>query len=115
MRRVIEFLDFLFAEPQEKENEPIAAPRKNSFDRANLESFALRVVTSIIGGSFLIGPMWLIVLHKTLYTALVSTSVCVLAFGIIIAWVLDNALIVLSVTAASAAVLVVFVGTNATT
>jgi hypothetical protein len=110
-----EELDFCLDEPLEKENEPIAALRKASFDRANLENFALRVVMAIVGGAFLIGPMWPMVLHNTRYTALISTSVCVLVFGVIMAWVLDHALNVLSVTAAYAAVLVVFVGTNTIT
>ena len=108
-------LDFRLDEPLETENEPIAAPRKTSFDKASLENFALCVVTAIIGGAFLIGPMWLMVLHNTPYTALISTSVCVLVFGVITAWVLGDTLSVLSSTAAYAAVLVVFVGTNTIT
>jgi NADH:ubiquinone oxidoreductase subunit 5 (subunit L)/multisubunit Na+/H+ antiporter MnhA subunit len=40
---------------------------------------------AFLAGFFLIGPMWLIVLHNTRYTALVSTTVLVVVFGILMA------------------------------
>jgi hypothetical protein len=64
-----------------------------------------------IGGAFLIGPMLVMVLHKSLLTTLL-TSVCVIVFGVILAFALDDPFDVLSGTAAYAAVLVVFVGTS---
>jgi hypothetical protein len=52
------------------------------------------------------------VMHKTHYTALASTTVFVSVFGLMMALVLDKLMDVLSSTAAYAAVLVVFVGLN---
>ena len=52
------------------------------------------------------------VLHRSLATALFTTSVCVLAFGVLVARALEKRFDVLSATAAYAAVLVVFVGTT---
>lgn len=72
--------------------------------------FAYRVVVAATGGAFLIGPMWLMVLHNTLYTVLVSTTVCVVAFGLMMAYILEKYMDILSSTAAYAAVLMVFVG-----
>lgn len=71
-----------------------------------------RLGMAVLGGAFLIGPMWIMVLHNTLYTCLVSTTVFVAVFGIMMAYKLDDGKDVLSSTAAYAAVLVVFVGVN---
>lgn len=71
-----------------------------------------RLGIALFGGAFLIGPMWLMVLHNTLYTCLISTTVFVTVFGVIMAFTLDNDQDVLASTAAYAAVLVVFVGLN---
>ncbi|CZR51373.1 uncharacterized protein PAC_01248 [Phialocephala subalpina] len=65
-----------------------------------------------VGWSFLIGPMLLMVLRKSLLTTLLTTSLCVLAFGMYMTWVLDEPFDVLSGTAAYAAVFVVFIGTS---
>jgi hypothetical protein len=65
-----------------------------------------------IGGAFLIGPMLLMVLHKTLLTTLLTSSICVFAFGLLMAMFLEKPFDVLSATAAYAAVLVVFIGTS---
>jgi VIT1/CCC1 family predicted Fe2+/Mn2+ transporter len=69
-----------------------------------------RITVSAIGAGFLIGPMWLMMLKTGLYVALISTSIFVAVFGIMMACVLDEHINVLSSTAAYAAVLVVFVG-----
>lgn len=81
-----------------------------------------RLGMAILGGAFLIGPMWLMVLKNQLYTTLITTTAFVLGFGIVISIVptfVDGARLgmetVMSVTAAYAAVLVVFVGTTAPT
>ena len=81
-------------------------------EKAWFQHFVIRLGMAAIGGSFLIGPMWLMVLHNTRYTALISTTVYVLIFGVIMALVQKSLMDVLSITAAYAAVLVVFVGTN---
>jgi hypothetical protein len=90
--------------------EPIGGTRDENYQRAWMKGFRHRVGAAVIGGIFLLGPMWLMVLHKTRYTALVSTTVFVSVFGLLMALVLDKLMDVLSSTAAYAAVLVVFVG-----
>lgn len=69
-----------------------------------------RIMVSLVGAGFLIGPMWLMMLKTGTYVALLSTSAFVVVFGIMMAAVLDEHIQVLSSTAAYAAVLVVFVG-----
>jgi hypothetical protein len=91
-------------------SEPIGGTKDENFQRAWIKGFQQRVCAAVVGGIFLIGPMWLMVLHKTLYTALISTTVFVSVFGLIMALFLDKLMDVLSSTAAYAAVLVVFVG-----
>lgn len=101
-----------FAPPLEKEAQPIGGTRLARTEQQKREDFISRVTFSLVGGVFLVAPMWLMVLHNTKYTALVSTTVFVIAAGIMAAWKLDQPIAVLSTTAAYAAVLVVFVGTN---
>lgn len=69
---------------------------------------------AFVGGAFLIGPMLLMVLHQGKVTSLVNTSVCVFAFGLVMAAFLEKPFDVLSATAAYATVLVVFVGMSTT-
>lgn len=101
-----------FAPPLEKESQPIGGTRLARTEKQKTEDFISRVVFSLVGGVFLVAPMWLMVLHNTKYTALISTSVFVIAAGVVAAWKLEQPIAVLSTTAAYAAVLVVFVGTN---
>ena len=91
---------------------PIGGTRHVNKLRSENKLFWTRVGTAAIGGAFLIGPMWLMVLHRSRYTALVSTTVCVTLFGLTMACWLDDEMDVLSSTAAYAAVLVVFVGVS---
>lgn len=69
---------------------------------------------AIIGGSFLIAPMLIMVLHPGTVTSLITTSVSVFTFGLAMSLspFLDRPFDVLSATAAYAAVLVVFIGTG---
>jgi VIT1/CCC1 family predicted Fe2+/Mn2+ transporter len=69
---------------------------------------------ALFGGLALIAPMLIMRLHSTLITQLVTTSVFVLAVGIVLAWYMRDAdkKDILASTAAYAAVLVVFVGTG---
>ncbi|KAF2020408.1 hypothetical protein BU24DRAFT_487039 [Aaosphaeria arxii CBS 175.79] len=102
-----------FAKPVETGPEPIGGTRAERGQKQRTEEFFTRLAFSVIGGIFLVAPMWLMVLHNTRYTALVTTSVAVLLWGMASAWKLEGGpLAVLSTTAAYAAVLVVFVGTN---
>lgn len=89
---------------------PILGTRDGNLRQTWIRGFQQRLGIAAVGGIFLIAPMWLIVLHRTLYTALVSTTVCVTIFGLLMALFLDGLKDVLSSTAAYSAVLVVFVG-----
>lgn len=104
-----------WAEPEDKTSEPICGTRTVRYKKNSRKRILLHLGTAAIGGGFLIGPMWLMVLHNTPYTALALTSACVLVFGIVVALVAEDEKTVLSVTAAYVAVLVVFVGTNTAT
>jgi len=79
------------------------------------DAFALflkRLRMAAIEGAFLLGPMLMMVLHRSVLTSLLTTSLCVIAFGLTLAIYLEKPFEVLSGTAAYAAVLVVFVGTS---
>lgn len=99
------------SEPWEPDYEsaPIPGTRRN----ATNQSFWNRVKMATIGGIFLLGPMWLMVLAKTWrYTGLVTTTACVFLFGLYMSFAVEKPMDVLTSTAAYAAVLVVFVGVN---
>jgi len=91
---------------------PIGGIRQANAQRSELKSLRKKLTMAAVGGAFLVGPMWLMVLHRSRYTALVSTTVLVICFGITMACSLKSEMDVLSSTAAYAAVLVVFVGLN---
>jgi hypothetical protein len=81
-----------------------------------------RLGVAVLGGVFLVGPMWLMVLQNELYTTLISTTAFVFGFELVLSLVptfVDGAKVgldtVMSATAAYAAVLVVFVGTTTPT
>ncbi|KAI1059220.1 hypothetical protein LB507_003883 [Fusarium sp. FIESC RH6] len=84
--------------------------RRENYRRNWFTGFYQRLGAATVAGIFLIVPMWLMVLHKTLWTALVSTTVFVVVFGVLATWFLTSFMEVMSSTAAYAAVLVVFVG-----
>lgn len=109
---LIEINHDTFAPPVEKEPLPIGGTRMATTQAQKNKDFITRLVFSFVGGIFLVGPMWLMVLHNTHYTALISTSVFVFVCGVLTAINLGDPISVLSTTAAYAAVLVVFVGTN---
>ena len=88
----------------------------------NFRQTLQRLGMAMLGGLFLIGPMWLMVLRNQLYTTLITTTAFVFGFGLVISIVptfMDGARVgletVMSATAAYAAVLVVFVGTTVPT
>ncbi|KAM5347329.1 hypothetical protein ACJ41O_010334 [Fusarium nematophilum] len=84
--------------------------RRDNYRRAWTKGFHQRLGVAAVGGVFLIAPMWLMVLHNTLYTGLASTTAFVVVFGLMAAVFLTSLVEVMSSTAAYAAVLVVFVG-----
>lgn len=74
---------------------------------------------AFVGGVFLIGPMWLMVLQNHVDSTLITTTVFVFEFRLVILIIASFVYgarvgmdIVMSATAAYAAVLVVFVGTT---
>lgn len=91
---------------------PIGGTRRANIRATRASNLRLKLGMAMLGGLLLVGPMWLMVLHNTKYTALVSTSVFVFIFGLLAAWFFEKPLEVVAGTAAYAAVLVVFVGTN---
>lgn len=96
--------------PWEEDGTPIGDTRNSTTKAVSFKGFLDRLFLAIVGGVLLLGPMWLMVLHKTLYMGLITTTVCVSVFGVVVVVRLKNPMDVLSVTAAYAAVLVVFVG-----
>jgi hypothetical protein len=96
--------------PWEEEKTPIGGTRNENVKKSWILGFRQRIVMAALGGVLLIAPMWLMVLHNTLYTALVSTTVLVFVFGPMVSALVERLMDVLSGTAAYAAVLVVFVG-----
>jgi hypothetical protein len=86
--------------------------RKDNYLRNWNKGFYQRLGVAAVGGIFLMVPMWLMVLHNTLWTGLVSTTLFVAVFGLMAAAFLESSMDVMSSTAAYAAVLVVFVGLN---
>ena len=69
---------------------------------------------ALFGGIVVVGPMLIMVLRRDQTTSLVTTSVFVVAVGLVLAWFMREAerKDILTATAAYAAVLVVFVGAN---
>jgi hypothetical protein len=90
--------------------------QQNNFRQENLKNFVKRLQMAIFGGLTLIIPMLIMRLHPTLLTQLLTASVSILIFGVLLAWFLQSAdsRDIASATAAYAAVLVVFVGTSST-
>jgi len=102
----------LSTKKSDKKVESIGGSAKDQIRRSQVKEFLYRLGLAVLGGAFLVGPMWWMVLHRTLYTTLISTTALVATFGIIMAYFLEDGNAVLSSTAAYAAVLVVFVGLN---
>lgn len=91
----------------------VCVSRNEGEREVRLKQFRRRLLSAALGGAFLIGPMWLtVLLDSWRYTALVVTSVFVSLFGLVMAALLDESKDIMANTAAYAAVLVVFVGTN---
>lgn len=99
--------------PWEDDNQPIGGTRAANVAQSALAGLKNRLATAALGGAFLVGPMWLMVKRADLNTSLVSTTLFVVVFGLLMAAYLDKSKDVMSATAAYAAVLVVFVGLGA--
>lgn len=92
------------------QNIPIGGTRNVKTRLKKLQNLRIRIILAAVGAFLMLGPMWLMVLHQTVYTGLITTTMCVSAFGLVASWMLAEPKDVLSATAAYAAVLVVFVG-----
>jgi len=90
----------------------ILGSRKNEGRKLHQDMLIQRMAMAVIGGSFVVGPMLLMVLVDNKTATLATTCLSVLAFGMLIGVYLDRPFDVLSGTAAYAAVLVVFVGAS---
>jgi hypothetical protein len=91
---------------------PIGGTRTENRKNILWKAFRDNIVFAGLGGVFLVAPMWLMVLHNTLYTVLISTTVFIFVFGFLMALFPIKPMEVMASTAAYAAVLVVFVGLN---
>lgn len=100
--------------PLEQESTAIGGTRKEMTRKQWTEGFLRRIVSSVIGGAFLVVPMWLMISLNSQRASLITTTVFVFMSGIVASYSLENPLAVVSTTAAYAAVLVVFVGTSST-
>lgn len=98
----------IFDEMVRPKVESVAFPR-DKFRRMRAQK---RAGVAILSGLWLLVPMWIMVLHKTLWTGLATSTVFVFAFGLCIIFYLDDEKDVVASTAAYAAVLVVFVSLN---
>lgn len=78
------------------------------------EGLLNRIRMALFGGVVVVVPMLIMSLHRTLLTTLLTTSLFVLALGLVLAWSMDSAAPsdILTATAAYAAILVVFLGTT---
>jgi hypothetical protein len=90
--------------------------KKGRVEREARRTYASRLSMALFGGLALIIPMLIMALRRSLKTALITSSVATVFFGVIIAVVARDATgkDVLAPTAAYAAVLVVFVGVSMT-
>lgn len=93
--------------------EPLLKQRHRINRDRKFESFLERLLMAIFGGTTLVGPMLLMVLHDDRTTALVTTCVAVLLFAVFVAlFSTGSPIAIVSAVAAYSAVMVVFVGTN---
>lgn len=89
---------------------PIGGTRSENRAKSRAMQIQTNGAMAVLGGAFLVCPMWLMVLRESLYLCLITTTVCVVLFGAVMTVMLGEPKDVFSSTAAYAAVLVVFVG-----
>lgn len=84
--------------------------------RSQKTALTERIIMATFGGVALIAPMLIMTLHSSRNTSLITTSLATFIFALVLAIGATNSAgkDVLTATAAYAAVLVVFVGTNTT-
>ncbi|KLU87172.1 hypothetical protein MAPG_06175 [Magnaporthiopsis poae ATCC 64411] len=102
------------AKAEETYAQPIGGLRPERSQAQQWREFLSRFAFAVVGGAFLIVPMWIMVKLKDKHRdlPLIFTTLSVFICGVATARMLDRPEVVLSITAAYAAVLVVFVGTS---
>ena len=90
--------------------------QKGREERSQKNALTQRIVMALFGGIALIGPMLIMTLHRSRNSSLITASVATFVFALVMAFAARDSAgkDVLGVTAAHAAVLVVFVGTSTT-
>jgi len=103
-----------FPLPKDQANpEPPGGYRGIAKTKEKVARIRLRLYMAVAGGTALVAPMILMVLQKSTLTSLLTVSISVFIFGSAMSVFTDqDPFEVLTATAAYAAVLVVFVGTN---
>jgi hypothetical protein len=97
--------------PWAKGAAPIMGTRNASMRKLWRTNYLERLIYgALVGGAFLIAPMWIMAHYLDLMTDLIVTTVSVGVFGIFTAYYVPDLKDVLASTAAYAAVLMVFVG-----
>ena len=88
--------------------------QKGREERSQKNALTQRIIMALFGGIALIGPMLIMTLHQSRNTSLITASVATFLFALVIAFAARDSAgkDVLAITAAYAAVLVVFVGTS---
>lgn len=88
----------------------IGGTRPDAEAEALYKAFWRRMAGAVLGGAFLVGPMWLFILHRNLVFLLGGTTVCVFLFRALTTFLVNSPGDVFTATLAYAAVLMVFVG-----
>lgn len=88
--------------------------QKGREERSQKNALTQRIIMALFGGIALIGPMLIMTLHQSRNTSLITASVATFLFALVMAFAARDSAgkDVLAITAAYAAVLVVFVGTS---
>lgn len=97
-------------ETDEKDSRKLASGLINTRTTSAKLAFWERVGAAVIGGAFLIGPMWVLALKRDLFVHLGVATACVIAFGFSLSFYLKTVDGVFAATLAYAAVIMVFVG-----
>ncbi|KAF4781124.1 hypothetical protein HER10_EVM0007567 [Colletotrichum scovillei] len=90
--------------------EPLGGTRNASAKAVLRRNFWFKIMGALVGGAFLVGPMWLLVLKRELYLNLGVATGFVFAFGFSMVGCVDRLDQVFASTLAYSAVLMVFVG-----
>lgn len=96
--------------PWEDRHRQSAKSIANTRGETQKKAFLLRIGGAVVGGVFLIFPMWLMMLKQETYLSVSMTTGCVAAFGLLMALSMGSLDAVFAATFAYAAVIMVLVG-----